>query len=177
MLRRHPHTPAHLLIDDAPYFITGAIYGRRRLLRDDGLKADLLLRMRRLFAACAWEFQHWVILDNHYHLLVKSRRGEDLPRIINQLHSRSASAIHQATACEFPVWWNYWDYCLRDEQDYHRHLNYLLYNPVKHGYVADLKDYAFSSFQALFAQMGREELARQFRATADFRSLDLPDDF
>ncbi len=54
---------------------------------------------------------------------------------------------------------------------------YLLYNPVKHGYVTDLKQYAYSSFHKLFDHLGKEALARQFHYYAEFRSLDLPDDF
>ena len=52
---------------------------------------------------------------------------------------------------------------------------YLLYNPIKHGYVTDLKQYAYSSFHELFDHLGKEALAQQFRFYADFRSLDLPD--
>lgn len=42
MLHRHPNTPAHLFIDDAPYFITGAIYQKRKLLQNVALKQVLL---------------------------------------------------------------------------------------------------------------------------------------
>ena len=177
MLRHHPNTPAHLFLDDTPYFITGAIHNRRHLLKDDALKQEMLLCMRKVFPAYHWDLQHWVILDNHYHLLANSRLGKDMPSIIGELHSRSVHCIRQATACELPVWWNYWDYCPRDERDYYRHLNYLLYNPIKHGYVTDLKQYAYSSFHELFDRLGREELARQFHTYPDYRSLDLSDDF
>ena len=177
MLRHHSHIPAHLFLDDTAYFITGAIYNRQPLLQTDALKHELLLCMRQVFSTHGWELQHWVILDNHYHLLAKSRRGKDMSSIIGELHSRSAHFIRQATTCALPVWWNYWDYCPRDEQDYYRHLNYLLYNQVKHGYVTDLKQYAYSSFHELFDHLGKEALAQQFRFYADFRSLDLPDDF
>ena len=177
MLHRRCHTPAHLLLDDTPYFITGAIKDRRRLLQDDALKQEFLLCLRQTFLNHAWELQHWVILDNHYHLMAKSRLGRLLPQLVKELHSRSAHFIRAASDCELPVWWNYWDYCPRDEQDYYRHLNYLLYNPVKHGYVTDLKDYAFSSFHALLGSLGREGLIEQFRSYADFRKLDIEDDF
>ena len=113
----------------------------------------------------------------NYHLLATSRRGEDMPAIMRKLHSVSARDIHAATRCALPVWWNYWDYCPRDERDYFVRLNYLLYNPVKHGYVADLKDYPYSSFHERLQNLGREALAGQFRAYPEFRSLDIEDDF
>ena len=90
MLRHHSHTPAHLFLDDTAYFITGAIYNRQHLLQIDALKHELKLCMRRVFTNYGWDLQHWVILDNHYHLLAKSRHGKDMPSIINELHGRSA---------------------------------------------------------------------------------------
>ena len=178
MLRRHPHTPAHLFVDDTAYFITGAIYGKRPLLRGDDLKHTLLEDMARSFGEYGWRLEHWVILDNHYHLLAQSRKGKDLAAIMHKLHGRTGHAIHTATNCELPVWWNYWDYCPRDERDYTVHLNYLLYNPIRHGYVSDLKDYAYSSFLKLFQDFGKERLAQQFRDFPEYRTLDeVEDDF
>lgn len=177
MLRRHPHTPAHLAVDDAPYFITGAIHGKRPLLRAEALKRASLAEMQGRFAEYGWALEHCVILDNHYRLMAQSRKGADLPEIFRKAHSASAIAIRAATGCDLPVWWNYWDYCPRDERDYCTRLNYLLYNPVKHGYVNDLKDYPHSSFPALLEGMGKQRLAGQFRAFPEFRALDVNDDF
>jgi hypothetical protein len=32
MIKQHPNTPTHFFLDDTLYFITGAIYQRRKLL-------------------------------------------------------------------------------------------------------------------------------------------------
>jgi putative transposase len=34
----------------------------------------------------------------------------------------------------------YWDHLIRDEADFQTHLNYIHYNPVKHGRVKQVKD-------------------------------------
>jgi putative transposase len=45
------------------------------------------------------------------------------------------------------VWQNrYWEHVLRDETDYRRHVEYIHYNPVKHGYVKTPLDWPHSSF-------------------------------
>jgi putative transposase len=41
----------------------------------------------------------------------------------------------------------YWEHLLRDEADFARHVEYIHYNPVKHGYVAAPREWPFSSFQ------------------------------
>ena len=176
MLHRHQNTPAHLYMDDTSYFITSAIYQKRPLLKTDALKRGLLDSIRSSMDVFGWTLEHWVILDNHYHIMAHSRYGVDLTELMRRLHGSSAHAIIAATHCEKPVWWNYWDYCPRDERDYLVHLNYLLYNPVKHGYVADLKEYPYSSFHNLMREMGKESLAKQFREYREFRALEVEDD-
>jgi putative transposase len=42
---------------------------------------------------------------------------------------------------------------LRDEADYRRHVDYIHYNPVKHGHVQHVRDWPFSSFRR-FVQRG-----------------------
>jgi putative transposase len=171
MLKKHRHTPAHLYIDDTGYFITAAIYQKRPLLSESALKNKLLEFLQGYFDKHDWELHHWVILDNHYHLLGKSGKGEDMEAIFRNVHSQTAKLIRQVTACEKPVWWNYWDYCPRNEKDYMTRLNYLLINPVKHGYVTSLYDYQFSSFHNLFGEIGREQLVRQFQTYPDYKNL------
>ena len=38
------------------------------------------------------------------------------------------------------------EHCIRDEKDFIRHLDYIHYNPVKHGHVRKPKDWEWSSF-------------------------------
>jgi putative transposase len=41
----------------------------------------------------------------------------------------------------------YWEHLVRDETDLMRHVEYIHYNPVKHGYVSSPLEWPFSSFQ------------------------------
>jgi len=165
------HTPNHIFADDTPYFITGAIYKKRPLLIKEQLKYQLLALFQGYFAKHNWELHHWVILDNHYHILGKSHAGRDLIRIMRNVHRVMAYKIVDATDCQTPVWWNYWDYCPRNEQDYRIRLNYLLNNPVKHGYVSNLYDYPYSSFHQVITTQGKATLHQQFRDYPEFRTL------
>jgi putative transposase len=40
----------------------------------------------------------------------------------------------------------FWEHTIRDETDLERHLDYIHYNPVKHGLVSRPKDWPYSSF-------------------------------
>lgn len=176
MLKRSLHTPAHLMLDDRDYFITAAIYEKRRLLAQDSLKEQLLAVIKESFAKFGWQLNEWVILDNHYHLLGRSAKGVDLPKLMARIHSHSSSFIHKANNCALPIWWNYWDYCPCNERDYHVRQNYLFNNPFKHGYVTDLKDYRFSSFQHFLAEEGRNTLVQQFKKYKEYQLLQVEED-
>ncbi len=76
MLKKYEHNPAHLFLDDTLYFITAAIHEKRPLLAGHERKSMLRDTLAKVFQEYHWQLHHWVILDNHYHLLGQSRRGK-----------------------------------------------------------------------------------------------------
>ena len=176
MFKKGLYAPAHLLVDNAAYFITSAIYQKRPLLKPEPIKRHLLATIETCLREKNWRLDHWVILDDHYHLMATSANGEDMPKIFRKIHGVSARLIQAQGRCELPIWWNYWDYCPRDEKDYLTRLNYLLNNPVKHVYVTNLADYPYSRFHAIFEKLGRDALAQQFKDYPGYKDLQLDED-
>jgi putative transposase len=43
----------------------------------------------------------------------------------------------------------FWEHVIRSEKDFNRHVDYIHYNPVKHGYCLDVVDWPFSSYHRL----------------------------
>ena len=46
----------------------------------------------------------------------------------------------------------FWEHRIRDEYDYESHVNYIHYNPVKHGYVARPNEWQYSSLHRYIAE-------------------------
>lgn len=46
----------------------------------------------------------------------------------------------------------FWEHQIRGDEDFHRHLNYIHYNPVKHGLVANPIDWPYSTFHRYVKQ-------------------------
>lgn len=170
------HNPPHLFIDNSPYFISSACYQKRHLLVSDKIKDYLLTTLQQCFEEKQWQLKDWVILDNHYHLMAMSHHGKDLSKIMGKIHMLAAKFISSELNAQKPIWWNYWDYCPRDENDYFIRLNYLFNNPVKHGYVTNLADYPYSSFHQMLKQQGRENLLKQFKKYTEYKQLSLEED-
>jgi putative transposase len=64
--------------------------------------------------------------------------------------TRSASKIRKR---ERGIWQRrYWEHAIRDDTDLERHVDYIHYNPVKHGLVNRVADWPFSSFHRYVAE-------------------------
>jgi len=46
----------------------------------------------------------------------------------------------------------FWEHLIRDEADFNRHIDYIQWNPVKHGHVAPVRPWPYSSFHRYFKQ-------------------------
>ena len=51
----------------------------------------------------------------------------------------------------------YWEHVVRDQDDFDKHVDYVHYNPVKHGLVKSVKDWRYSSFGKFYEQGFYEE--------------------
>jgi REP-associated tyrosine transposase len=59
----------------------------------------------------------------------------------------SPSRLHKG---ERGIWQRrYWEHTLRDERDYARHVDYIHFNPIKHGLVTRVRDWPHSSFHRM----------------------------
>jgi putative transposase len=101
----------------------------------------------------------WVVLPNHLHCvielppddadyavrwrLIKMGFSKALPNTEN----RSTVRIKRG---ERGIWQRrYWEYLIRDDADFEAHMDYVHFNPVKHGLVRRVIDCPLSTFQRL----------------------------
>ena len=72
--------------------------------------------------------------------LLKAAFSRALPRAEPRSDSRRSKH-------ERGIWQRcYWEHLIRDEADYSKHVDYIHINPVKHGLVARVEDWPYSSF-------------------------------
>lgn len=54
---------------------------------------------------------------------------------------------------EAAIWQRrFWEHAIKDDEDLERHLDYIHYNPIKHGYVEKASDWMWSSFHKFVNQ-------------------------
>jgi len=144
------------------YFFTVNLADRRLSLltdRIDALRAAFrYARMRHPFSIDAI-----VVLPDHLHAIWTLPEGDaDYPlrwRLVKSTFSRALpqhelASMSRIEKGERGIWQRrYWEHTLRDEADFNRHVDYVHFNPVKHGHVSAVRDWPHSSFHR-FVRLG-----------------------
>ena len=88
----------------------------------------------------------WVVLPDHFHMIVDPK-DNDLSGIVRRLKLSFANLYHIQQGMKRGTIWQprFWDHIIRDRVDMNRHIDYIHYNPVKHGFVSDPFKWRYSS--------------------------------
>ena len=119
------------------YFITNVTFNREQLLLND---IDLFWRSWE-----ATELDAWVIMNDHFHIVlhITDKSVSELMHRFKVLYSMEYRKRYRPSR----VWQNrFWDHIIRNQDDYNKHLNYIHFNPVKHGIITNPLAYEYSSF-------------------------------
>lgn len=135
------------------YFFTVVTQHRRPILVEHIKKLHRAFRLMQVHYPC--EIQAVVILPDHLHTIWRLPEGDSdyslRWAVLKRAFSTTIPAM-PATASlrnkrEKGIWQRrFWEHVIRNEQDWARHLDYIHYNPVKHGYVNNPADWEYSSF-------------------------------
>ena len=153
-LRKAPHNPPHWFQANTIYMLTASIYQNEPVIYLPERKItwrDSFIKAAELYS---WQIIAWVVLHNHYHAMVESPDNpSSLTKFIASYHKfTSRKWNEEENNPGHKVWWNYWDTCIRSEKDYYNRLQYIFWNPVKHGLTENAEDYAFSSYRNYLEQ-------------------------
>jgi putative transposase len=144
------------------YFFTLVTDKRIKYFQSDKPKRMVLSSIMKIITKVNFELLAYCILPDHIHLLCQL--PEDECNFSNQIREikRLVTLGLKKELGQGPikVWQKrFWEHTIRDENDLERHLDYIHYNPVKHGYVEDALEYKWSSYPELV--LGRKYQADQ----------------
>jgi len=138
----------------ARYFFTVVTANRNPLLIEN------IDRLRAAFKTCInrhpFEVEAIVVLPDHLHTIWKLPEGDvDFSKrwmVIKRCFSSGLPTVKisksKTNKREKGIWQRrFWEHYIRDENDWRNHMDYIHFNPVKHGYVDCPKDWPHSSFQ------------------------------
>jgi len=138
------------------YFFTVVTYNREKILiQPDNLKR-LRLSFHSVMKKLPFKIDAVVILPDHIHCIWRLPPDDaDFStrwRLIKRYFSISMNAS-LTKRDEKKVWQRrFWEHLLRDGKDCQIHVDYIHYNPVKHGYVQSPYDWPYGSFRRAVKQ-------------------------
>jgi putative transposase len=154
-----PHAPPHPIRDGSYYLLTAACYEHRCHMQTAERRGEVLDRLAQGLASITALLHAWVVLPNHYHLLVQIDDVSALPFIFRGVHGSTAREWNLEDGSEGrKVWYRWTDRAIRSERHYYTTLNYMHFNPVKHGCVVSPYDWGDSSVHWYLKHEGREWL-------------------
>lgn len=93
----------------------------------------------------------YVILPDHFHWLMKvGDMTGNFSKVMKSIKWNFTLNFknHYNISASTSLWQaRFWDHIIRDEDDFKNHLDYIHWNPVKHGYVKRPEDWAQSSYR------------------------------
>ena len=143
-LRRYPlHAPPHPITNGGRYLITAANFEHKHIISTPERRTDFEARLLEAFHIVHAEVFGWVVLPNHYHVVMGITALGSLSPTLKKLHGATAREWNLADGevGKRTVWYRFSDRKIRNELHFYRALNYVHFNPVKHGYVESVYDW------------------------------------
>ncbi|MDJ0807166.1 MAG: transposase [Gammaproteobacteria bacterium] len=130
-----------------PVFLTIVTHHRQPLFAKAETVKTLLQSMR--WAKSKYPFRHMahVILRDHLHWILKPDEGILFSDLVAAV-KRDVTWRLRESGHTGPFWQKrFYDHIIRNDDDFGCHLDYVHYNPVKHGQASRPLEHPWSSFQ------------------------------
>jgi len=142
-----PHAPPHRLHESGTYMVTCGTYLKKHWLNNHE-RLDLLLQLLlNTTHELGWKLHAWSVLSNHYHIIASTEDNPaSLRTLISKCHTLSAKRLNQED--KMPgrkVWHQYYESRITFQTSYMARLNYVHFNPARHGVIANATDYPWCS--------------------------------
>ena len=139
--------------------LPGEVYFITFRTSDDEILSDeekaVTLSSLKFHAGKLYTLYACVVMSNHVHIILQPEEMSEgtyhsLTRIIHSIKSYSANGIQGLGQKTGNIWQNgNYDRIIRTDSDFLEKMNYLIYNPVKAGMVANPEDYQWLYFQGM----------------------------
>lgn len=146
-MARKPRT----CLPDVTYHVYSRCIERRNLLQKDHYKDLLVKVLARTQTMYKFELISYVIMDNHFHFVIRTLEGEaDISRIMQYIKARFAEMYNRSNNRTGPFWnERYRDVIVEMQNNPVVYLLWLLwylgYNPVRKNFATNPRKYRFSS--------------------------------
>ena len=126
-VRRFPlHEPPHFRHTKGWFLITAATYEHKQYFHTEEERTWLLGELQRELQVVEIPVSSWVVLPNHYHLLVQCQQLSVISQPLRRVHARTARELNRRDGLTGrKIWHLFSDRQIRNERHYYTTLNYM----------------------------------------------------
>ena len=142
------------------YFFTLVSYERRPILCDPPIRNLLRLAVQNVRVRRPFTIDAWVLLPDHVHCIWTlpegdtdySTRWAQIKRTVSRfcdpdMHVPRPTSESRRKHRDSVIWQRrFYEHQIRDEDDFARHVDYVHFNPVRHGHASSAAAWPFSTF-------------------------------
>jgi putative transposase len=133
------------------YFFTLVAHDRRPVLVNENVRVALRAAVQAVRDEHPFSVEAWVLLPDHLHCLWRLPEG-DADYSLRWAKIKRLTRHQLGMTAGEKLWQpRYWEHCIRDENDFARHADYIHWNPVKHGLVRCAADWPYSTLHRFVA--------------------------
>lgn len=153
-------------IKGGTYFFTVVTHQRQKILLGEEVRKALREGIEKTRVIFPFQIIAWVLLPDHLHCIwtmpdgdsdfskrwgmIKRHVSKQCDHHLKDYISTDSSRLKRH---ESSFWQRrYWEHQIRDEADLARHVDYIHWNPLKHGLVAQVSDWPYSTFHRYAAE-------------------------
>ena len=135
------------LIPGGTYFFTVVTYNRQPLLTDHLNIRALGRAFRRVKKERPFTMDAFVLMPDHLHCLWTLPEGDaDYSSRWRDIKKYASQDFTLPLGTKTAWQRGFWEHVIRNEQDWQNHMDYIHYNPVKHGWATAPSEWKWSSF-------------------------------
>jgi putative transposase len=144
-------TPKHRTTIGRSYFVTTRCWQGRHVFQVPENAEILLATMIRHREAKAYLLHEFVVMPDHLHVLLTPSATTSLEKAIQLIKGGSSHEIHKQRGQRMPIWQEgFYDWTVRDLDDWCAKVEYIRMNPVRAGLVTKGEDWPYSSASGRF---------------------------
>lgn len=142
------------LVKNGTYFYTATLKNRKKSYFIDYID-HLRASTKKTKLKYLFEIEAMVVLPEHIHTIWTLPHNDDyfahrwrlIKSYFTQVLAKECVPIIKNAKGNYNLWQNrYWEHTIKNERDFEMHVNYIHYNPVKHGLVKYPAEWPYSSF-------------------------------
>src|SRR5438874_616232 len=131
---------------ESSYFVTTSTWEKKNILQSERMAGLLIDVLQNYRAQRKFLLHEFVIMPNHFHLLITPLNGATLERAMQLIKGGFSFRVKKELGAQGEIWQtSFFDRRIREAAEFQKYKEYIWQNPVAAGLAVSAQEFPFSS--------------------------------